>query len=139
MRKVAGQNSQLTRNGDGATLVGAVSQRLVRRLCRACSEPVEPTAEELQLLEGADVEAFYRPVGCPQCLGNGYAGRIGLFECFWIDDGVRRQISNRATEADIVAAAGREHRSMFRDGLRKVSLGLTTLSEVVRVTRGEVS
>lgn len=123
----------------GATLVGAVSQRLVRRLCRACSEPVEPTAEELQLLEGADVEAFYRPVGCPQCLGNGYAGRIGLFECFWIDDGVRRQISNRTTEADIVAAAGREHRSMFRDGLRKVSLGLTTLSEVVRVTRGEVS
>ncbi len=123
----------------GATLVGAVSQRLVRRLCGACREPVEPTAEERQLLEGADVEAFYRPVGCPQCLGNGYAGRIGLFECFWIDDGVRRQISNRATEADIVAAAEREHRSMFYDGLRKVGLGLTTLSEVVRVTRGEVS
>jgi len=122
----------------GATLLGAVSQRLVRRLCRACCEPAEPTAEELQLLGGQPLEGFYRPVGCPQCLGNGYSGRIGLFECFWVDDAVRRKISSQATESEVVEAAQENHRSMFSDGLRKVNLGLTTLSEVVRVTRGEV-
>jgi type IV pilus assembly protein PilB len=122
----------------GATLLGAVSQRLVRRLCRACREPVEPTAKELQVLGDQQLEGFYRPVGCPQCLGKGYAGRIGLFECFWVDDAVRRSISSQASESEIVDAAKGNHRSMLSDGLRKVGLGLTTLSEVVRVTRGEV-
>ena len=122
----------------GATLLGAVSQRLVRRLCRACREPVEPTADELQLLGDQQLEGFYRPVGCPQCLGNGFSGRIGLFECFWVDDAVRRSINSQASESEIVDAAKGNHRSMLSDGLRKVGLGLTTLSEVVRVTRGEV-
>ena len=122
----------------GATLLGAVSQRLVRRLCRACREPVEPTAKELQVLGDQQLEGFYRPVGCPQCLGKGYAGRIGLFECFWVDDAIRRSISSQASENEIVDAAKGNHRSMLSDGLRKVGLGLTTLSEVVRVTRGEV-
>ena len=121
----------------GATLVGALSQRLVRRLCRACCEPAEPTAEELQVLGDQQLEGFYQPVGCPQCLGNGYSGRIGLFECFWVDTEVRRQITSNASESEIVAATREKHRTMFADGLRKVSLGLTTLSEVVRVTRGE--
>ena len=121
----------------GATLVGAVSQRLVRRLCRACCVPGEPSAEELQLLGDRKLTGFYEPVGCPQCLGNGYTGRIGLFECFWVDNAVRRQISSQASEADIVATAREKHRSMFADGLRKVDQGLTTLAEVIRVTRGE--
>ena len=122
----------------GATLLGAVSQRLVRRLCPACRVESEPTAEELQLVGERELGGFYRPAGCPQCLGNGYTGRIGLFECFWVDDAIRRQVSDHASETEIIASAREKHRSMFADGLQKVSQGLTTLAEVLRVTRGEI-
>jgi type II secretory ATPase GspE/PulE/Tfp pilus assembly ATPase PilB-like protein len=98
----------------------------------------EPTEEELQLVGEREIDGFYRPVGCPQCLGNGYTGRIGLFECFWVDEAIRRQISSQASETEIIASAREKHRSMFADGLQKVSQGLTTLAEVVRVTRGEI-
>ena len=56
-------------------------------------------------------------VGCPQCLGTGYIGRIGLFECFWT--GMRRDlISKGAAEHEISQVGGDLHKTMFSDGLK---------------------
>ena len=120
----------------GATLVGAISQRLVRRLCHACREEVEVDDEKRALLGDYELKRHFYSVGCPQCLGTGYSGRIGLFECFWTGDETRELISKGAAEHEISQVGGDLHKTMFRDGLDKVSLGLTSLEEVIGVTIG---
>ena len=120
----------------GATLVGAISQRLVRRLCRACRQEVELDKAQRAIIGDYDLDRHYQPGGCPQCLGTGYSGRIGLFECFWTGDETRDLISKGAAEQDISQVGGDLHKTMFRDGLEKVSLGFTSLEEVIGVTIG---
>lgn len=123
----------------GATLTGAVSQRLVRRLCQACSEETTATEQQLQIVGEHDINKVFSARGCPQCLGTGYSGRLGLFECFWTNDETRRLISNNAPEDEISAAGRQQHRTMLQDGLEKVGQQLTSLSEVIRVTLGSAT
>ena len=123
----------------GATLAGAVSQRLVRRLCQACSEETTPTEQQLQIMGDDNIKKIFTGRGCPQCLGTGYSGRIGLFECFWTDDETRRLISHNASEDEISAAGRQQHQTMLQDGLEKVDQKLTSLSEVIRVTLGSAA
>ncbi len=120
----------------GATLAGAISQRLVRRLCHSCRKEVEMDSAKQVLLGDYELDRHFQPGGCPQCLGTGYRGRIGLFECFWTGDETRELISNGAAEQDISRVGGDLHKTMFRDGLDKVRLGLTSLEEVIGVTIG---
>lgn len=114
-----------------------VAQRLVRRLCRHCS--TESQGVELQIPEtGAvrKVKHVRKPVGCDKCSGSGYRGRVGLYELIVADDEIRRLIVKRASEQDIKHAARRSsYRTMFEDGVDKVEAGLTSLEEVMRVTR----
>jgi type II secretory ATPase GspE/PulE/Tfp pilus assembly ATPase PilB-like protein len=74
--------------------------------------------------------------GCPACRGTGYRGRLGTFELLAIDERVRRLIQSRATAAEIKDAgvAGAGLRTLRDDGVAKVLAGLTTTSEVERVT-----
>jgi len=123
----------------GATLTGAVSQRLVRRLCQACSEETTATEQQLQIVGEHDINKVFSARGCPQCLGTGYSGRLGLFECFWTNDETRRLISNNAHEDEISTAGRQQHRTMLQDGLEKVGQQLTSLSEVIRVTLGSAT
>ena len=123
----------------GATLTGAVSQRLVRRLCQACSEETTATEQQLQIVGEHDINKVFSARGCPQCLGTGYSGRLGLFECFWTNDETRRLISNNAPEDEISTAGRQQHRTMLQDGLEKVGQQLTSLSEVIRVTLGSAT
>ena len=123
----------------GATLAGAVSQRLVRRLCQACSEETTATEQQLQIVGEHDINKVFSARGCPQCLGTGYSGRLGLFECFWTNDETRRLISNNAHEDEISTAGRQQHRTMLQDGLEKVGQQLTSLSEVIRVTLGSAT
>ena len=123
----------------GATLTGAVSQRLVRRLCQACSEETTATEQQLQIVGEHDINKVFSARGCPQCLGTGYSGRLGLFECFWTNDETRRLISNNAPEDEISTAGRQQHRTMLQDGLEKVGQQLTSLSEVIRVTLGRAT
>lgn len=120
----------------GATLVGAISQRLVRRLCLTCREEVEVDDSKRALLGEYELQQNFQAVGCPQCLGTGYSGRIGLFECFWTSDQTRELISNGASELEISQVGGEQHKTMWQDGLDKVNLGLTSLDEVIGVTIG---
>lgn len=118
-----------------SSLLGVLGQRLARNLCPVCREAYTPDEAEQRIM-GAPITQLYRPVGCDACNHNGYKGRGGLYELLLVDDEIRRLIHDQASESLI-----REHvtqngmRSMRTEGLRRVAQGLTTIEEVVRVTR----
>ncbi|MCC7409234.1 MAG: type II secretion system ATPase GspE [Phycisphaeraceae bacterium] len=122
-----------------SSLVGVLAQRLVRRVCPNCVESCEPSPHELDRLgfEAADRDApkLRRGRGCERCRNTGYRGRVGVFELLTVDEAVRRRVQERATAADIQAAA-LEHgmQAMRDDGLTKILAGVTTPEEVLRVT-----
>lgn len=117
------------------TLVGIVAQRLIRRLCRGCRQPVEHLSETEAEFLGAIVRGvpIYRAVGCQRCGGTGYAGRTVLEEALLINRDVRRLIRDGADE-DRIAAAAREAGmvSLKESALRLVLEGDTTVDEVLR-------
>jgi len=122
---------------------GVASQRLVRTLCAHCRRPIDPPPEILLWLRsavGAELPApqFHQAAGCGQCRQTGYRGRTGIFEVLVMTDAVRNLVLARASAADIAEAARAEGmRSMRADGLLKALRGLTTVEEVLRVTRVE--
>ncbi|WP_122667066.1 GspE/PulE family protein [Pseudomonas viridiflava] len=122
-----------------ATILGVMAQRLVRTLCPHCKAPVQLDEGDWQSLTRpwqAPVPAgAHRAVGCVECRDTGYRGRAGVYEIMLMSDGVQGLIS-----ADLDLTAMR--RQAFKEGMRslrlsgaqKVSAGLTTLEEVLRVT-----
>ena len=121
---------------------GIIAQRLVRKICERCKEEYTPTEAELRLLGPAAAQlekaALYRGKGCPDCRQTGFRGRLGLFEIFVLNDQVRNMIFARVSAADLRNAARQlGMRTLREDGLRKVIAGVTTLTEVLRVTMGD--
>ena len=119
-----------------STLVGALAQRLVRKLCPDCKQPHEPDAAERSAF-GADAPArLYKPVGCGNCNFTGFKGRTGIYELLTVDEPLRKLIHDSGAERDIrdQAVAGGMLR-LRADGLRWVREGVTSLDEVLRVTR----
>ncbi|MDR0564958.1 MAG: GspE/PulE family protein [Azoarcus sp.] len=116
----------------GATLRGILAQRLVRMLCPHCRTESEATPRERQRLK-ADNDEFpvklWRANGCPRCLGQGYKGRIGLYESLWIDEEISSAISNGASEQEI-AALSKNYWQLADDAREKVLAGMTSLEEV---------
>ena len=105
-----------------SSLLGVLAQRLVRKLCPACKR------------EGDD--GRWHPVGCEACGHSGYKGRTGVYELMVVDDAVRALIHSRASESELIAAARAGGlRSMREDGERLVATGVTSLEELLRVTR----
>ncbi len=117
-----------------STLRSIVAQRLVRRLCPHCKRPAVTGPQEQKLLRsvGADAATIYEGVGCPQCRGSGYVGRIGLYEFVQIDDEIRRQIHAGASEQEMAAHAFRSTDPLLRSGLKCAAAGVTSLSDVLR-------
>jgi len=96
-----------------SSLLGVLAQRLVRKTCTACHGQ-----------------------GCDACGQTGYSGRTGLFELLVTTDALRAQIHNRASEADVRAAALAGGMQLMReDGERLIAAGVTSREEVLRVTR----
>jgi len=127
-----------------ASAVRAVlAQRLVRKLCPICKGPAELTDKEMRALSldaSRMTEAtIFGPVGCEKCRGNGYKGRMGIFETFLIDDEVRGMINTGLTTTALRRRA-RElgMRTLREDGIRKVLSGLTSGSEVVHATMSDL-
>lgn len=127
-----------------ASAVRAVlAQRLVRKLCPICKGPAELTDKEMRALSldpSRMTEAtIFGPVGCEKCRGNGYKGRMGIFEIFVIDDEVRGMINGGLTTTQLRRRA-RElgMRTLREDGIRKVLSGLTSGSEVVHATMSDL-
>ena len=105
-----------------SSLLGVLAQRLVRKLCEYCKRE--------------DEHHRWHPVGCEHCVSSGYKGRTGVYELLVVDDAIQGLIHGRASEQDLVkAAVANGMRSMREDGERLVSEGITSLEEVVRVTR----
>ncbi|CAH2602661.1 Type II secretion system protein E [Rhodovastum atsumiense] len=112
-----------------ATVVGVVAQRLVRRLCPHCRRRRPATAAEAdRLRRPAEGLELHEAVGCPHCLGSGYAGRIGLYGAVSLDAALARQIAGGADEHAIRAASGAM--PLAEDARRKVLEGITSLDEV---------
>ncbi|WP_127475532.1 GspE/PulE family protein [Microbacterium sulfonylureivorans] len=116
-----------------------IAQRLSRRLCMKCREPlVEPT-EVLTSLgfphDPQDVPMLYRAAGCPACSNTGYRGRVALHEVMTLSDDIESLVVTRATGSEIRQVAIRQGMVPLRqDGWSKVAQGLTTIEEVLRVT-----
>ncbi|MBN1629715.1 MAG: Flp pilus assembly complex ATPase component TadA [Thermoleophilia bacterium] len=116
-----------------------VAQRLARRLCSRCKEPVTLTkskmTEEERTFLGPGTAKIAKPVGCKRCYGTGYSGRIGLFEVMPVTSEIRRMVLDHATTEQIREHAVANGLKLLReDGRLKVLEGITTVEEVLRVT-----
>ncbi len=124
-----------------STINAVAAQRLVRTLCVDCRSPYE-ISPELAAQLGLDPAAAsapmvaYRAVGCPGCNGSGYFGRIGILELLVMTDPIREAILGRAEARELERVAGRSGmRTLYQNGLRKALAGVTSVEEVLRVTR----
>jgi general secretion pathway protein E len=122
-----------------STVSGVLAQRLVRKLCPECREAYHPLAElvaHMRIPTNGGESILYRARGCDQCGGTGYRGRIAVVELLVLSDPIRQLILQRATIQEIHRVAAAEGmRSMYEDGLQKALQGLTSIEEVLRVTR----
>jgi general secretion pathway protein E len=121
-----------------STVNGVLAQRLVRKLCSHCREAYRALPElaaQLRLPRGGG-SMLYRARGCEHCQGTGYHGRIAVLEFLPLSDAIRRLVLSRATAQEIHRAAAAEGmRSMYDDGIQKATQGITSIEEVLRVTR----
>jgi general secretion pathway protein E len=121
------------------TLIGILAQRLVRENCKHCVEEYPPTAEEAGVLRMAPEKLvpyrFKRGKGCLHCRQTGYIGRTGIFEVLPMSEKTRRLISNQASSLEIFKLAREEGMRTLREAaVEKVFRGITTVTEMVRVT-----
>jgi type II secretory ATPase GspE/PulE/Tfp pilus assembly ATPase PilB-like protein len=112
---------------------GIVAQRLIRTICPACKTAYTPNETEQKL--AGSVIRLYRGDGCPACTNSGYAGRNGIFELLNVNDAIRELIHSGAPSSLIrKEARSMGMHSLREDGIRKAVDGMSTLSEVLRVT-----
>jgi type IV pilus assembly protein PilB len=122
-----------------SSVILITAQRLARRLCTACREPVDVPSKALieagfraEQLEGA--WRPYRPVGCPAC-NSGYKGRVGIYQVMPVSEDIQKIILRDGSAMDIARQSEAEGvRSLRQSGLLKVMQGLTSLEEVLAVT-----
>jgi type IV pilus assembly protein PilB len=119
----------------GGALLGSVAQRLLRKICPECKEPVEPNESLVKTLaKGRKVPKdaeFYRGRGCKKCLGTGYAGRLPIFETLLVTPAITEAIENGAPLTklrEIALAEGMVE--LAPAGLEQVLAGRTTVEEV---------
>ena len=122
-----------------STLIGILAQRLVRENCKFCVEEYAPTADEAAVLrmspEKLEPYRFKRGKGCIHCRQTGYIGRTGVFEVVPMSEKIRRLISGQASSLDIYKLAREEGMRTLREAaVEKVFRGITTVTEMVRVT-----
>lgn len=121
-----------------------MAQRLVRRICKKCIAPYQPTEAEMRAL-GLTVEDvrnanIQKGRGCQNCNGSGHRGRMGIFEIFVVEDEARKLIYDQVPTT-VLRQRAREMgmRTLREDGIRKVLAGMTTPEEVIRATVGDES
>jgi len=122
-----------------SSLRGVVAQRLVRRVCAACSVEEAPGTDEARSLGGESPATLrHAGAGCDACRGSGYRGRTAIHELLVIDDAVRRLVMARAEAAAVRRhAAGAGMATLRDDGFAKARRGVTTVAEVLRATQDE--
>ena len=126
-----------------SSLVGIISQRLVRRLCPACCEdiPLSPhVAEQLdiaEILPKSYKGTVKQAKGCPACGGTGYQGRVGVYEILVADDDLKQQIMANASQFQLRATALKgAYVPMTRYGNYLLARGITTPEEILPIMTG---
>jgi type IV pilus assembly protein PilB len=125
-----------------STAIQAImAQRLVRRLCLTCRQPLAPEPSMLRSigLTNQDIEGrtIYRAVGCKECRFEGYRGRVGLFELMEMNSQIRDATFRRKSTMKIREQARQSGglKSLYEDGVRKILEGVTTIEEVLATTK----
>ena len=128
-----------------SSVVVAMAQRLVRKLCDKCKEAYTPPPELLERLglkpEDAKGITFYqaKPNGCEECLNTGYKGRLPIFEIMKMTDDIARLAMERADTSQLRKQAVKDGMTLLiHDGVRKIKEGLTTIEEVLAVATIEL-
>ena len=117
-----------------SSLIGCLAQRLVRVLCPQCRAERPARSSELEFLQ-LDAATVFDPAGCDACGRSGYRGRTGIYELVVIDEAMRQLIHDQASEQALAECARRRSVGIQDDGRAKVLAGVTSLPEVLRVTR----
>lgn len=124
-----------------STVVSVVAQRLVRVLCNRCKKAYVPDKATLSafrniFFRNLNDYVFYKPVGCPMCNYTGYRGRTGIHELLGLSDSIRDAILARSSSGQIRTAARNDGAmiSMREDGFYKISKGITSFDEVIRIS-----
>jgi type IV pilus assembly protein PilB len=121
-----------------SSVIMIIAQRLVRKLCEKCKQPVrlhEETLRELGIEESPDELNLFEGRGCIECNETGYSGRLGLYEVMAISSSIRDMIIERRQSADIKQKSIEEGMLTLRaDGLEKFKRGTTSLEEILRET-----
>lgn len=137
-----------------SSMIGAMSQRLVRKVCPKCSKKAAPPSQasvdefvknmdpfeakilkEMLLMPNAEYKVANES-GCPECRNTGYIGRTGIFELMIMNEDIRKEVL-RQSQTDVikkVAIQSGKMKTLLMDGISKARSGITTLSEVIRVT-----
>jgi type IV pilus assembly protein PilB len=114
-----------------------LAQRLARKLCDRCKEAYTPTAELLADVGVDEADVLYRAVGCNQCSGTGYRGRVALVELMLVTEEIERLTVERGSAEDVRRVAIEQGmRTLRDDGLIKARSGMTSLEEVLRIVEG---
>ncbi len=117
-----------------SSLIGSLAQRLVRVLCRQCARQRPATPLELDFLQVRSASVS-EPVGCDACGHSGYRGRTGVYELVMVDERMQQLVHDRASEHALEECARRQCPGIQDDGRAKVLAGVTSVEEVLRVTR----
>jgi type IV pilus assembly protein PilB len=123
-----------------SSLLGIMAQRLVRQVCRDCKVERGPLEHEAKFFAkyGVTMDVISEGKGCPSCNDTGYRGRLAIHEILSIDDTIKTQILNKENPGVIREyAKSQGYKTLVEDGLDKVSAGLTTIEEVLRVATSE--
>ncbi|MFC1837407.1 GspE/PulE family protein [Thermodesulfobacteriota bacterium] len=126
-----------------STLLGAMAQRLVRKICPHCTEKFTIKGEDLRGFGFAapkDEYTLQRGKGCKECRSTGYLGRCGIFEIFPLSDRLKKMVVANEPSSELIKVATQEGMKTLReDAWDKVLQGITTYQEVLRVTGDESS
>jgi len=121
-----------------AALNGVLAQRLIRKICPACKQPVDKLKEHEAVFAkkiGLTLPQSFRGAGCAKCRSSGYKGRLGIYEFMEFDDDMRDLVARNPSLTELRATAKASGmRTLREDGLLKVAQGMTTIEEVMRAT-----
>lgn len=118
-----------------STIRAVVAQRLVRRLCEHCRQPIQADGSLASLLGFDRGTVVFRETGCAKCDYSGFQGHIGVFEAIRIDDTIRKLINDGGDEGRIAAHAFLQNRSLASSARLMVREGITTAEEGIRISR----
>ncbi len=124
-----------------SSIIGVGAQRLLRRICAECKQPYAPSDRELESVGIVRDElrdgVLYQGEGCNVCFGSGYKGRHGIYELMVINNALKRQIVKSPDAIEIRKIALESGMTtLLMHGCSLVQQGITTIAELLRVTRG---